>query len=282
MAQPMTSDSELKISAEGIFVTGFQGPSRLWEFHPDDVTSVGVYREDGQMHEVIATLNRDFDVPQATSGMKELNERLSRELNARLTIDEEHGSSPSGIVLWPSHLAGGPLWEFFVLGEDGLASYVAPGTPNAVRNLSHPVCREMARLAKHRLPDGFPEPLFDRGFIYHGEVGWYRDDAVMAAEWLHGKGAAIVEVELWLVKNAVVQPHIQTATGPVAYHYWTTTQSSETWEAFANRSLNDVASFIRQFQWPRNAAEAFQEEVRFCLSWVWKEWLEENEFRFPK
>jgi hypothetical protein len=282
MAQPMISDSEMKISAEGIFVSGSQGPRRLWEFHPDDVTSVGVYRGDGQMHEVIATLNRDFDVPEATSGLKELNERLSRELNATLTIDAEHGSSPSGIVLWPSHLSGSPLWEFYVLGEDGLASYVAPGTPNAVRNLSHPVSREMARLAKHRLPDGFPKLLVDRGFIYHGEVGWYRDDAVMAAEWLHGKGAAIVDAELWLVTNAVVQPHIQTATGPVAYRYWTTTQPSETWEAFANRSLNDVAGFIRQFQWPENAAEPVQQEVRFCLSWVWKEWLEENEFKFQK
>jgi hypothetical protein len=67
-----------------------QGPRRLWEFHPDDVTSVGVYRGDGQMHEVIATLNRDFDVPEATSGLKELNERLSRELNATLTIEAEH------------------------------------------------------------------------------------------------------------------------------------------------------------------------------------------------
>lgn len=277
MAQPMIGDSEVKISAEGIFVSGSQGPSRLWEFHPDDVTSVGVYRGDGQMYEVIATLNRDFEVPEAASGLTELNERLSR----ALTIDVEHGSSPSGMVLWPSHLAGSPLWEFYVLGGDGLASYVAPGTPNAVRNLSRPVCREMARLAKHRLPDGFPKPLFDRGFIYHGEVGWHRDDAVTAAEWLHGKGAAIVDVELWLVKNAIVQPHIQTGTGPVAYHYWTTTQPSETWEAFANRSLNDVAGFIRQFLWPENAAEPFQQEVRFCLAWVWKEWLEENEFRFP-
>jgi hypothetical protein len=109
MAQPMSSDSELKISAEGIFVSGSQGPSRLWEFHPDDVVSVGVYCEDGQMHEVIATLNRDFDVPEATSGLTELNERLSRELNATLTIDAEYGSSPSGMVLWPSHLAGNPL-----------------------------------------------------------------------------------------------------------------------------------------------------------------------------
>jgi hypothetical protein len=66
MAQPMIGDSEVKISAEGIFVSGSQGPSRLWEFHPDDVTSVGVYRGDGQMHEVIATLNRDFDVPEGT------------------------------------------------------------------------------------------------------------------------------------------------------------------------------------------------------------------------
>ncbi len=185
MAQPMISDSEVKISAEGIFVSGSQGPIRLWEFHPDDVTSVGIYREDGQVHEVFATLNRHFDVREATGGLKELNERLSRELNATLTIDVRHGSSPSGIVLWPSHLAGSPLWEFYVLGEEGLASYVEPGAPNAIRNLSHAVCREMARLAKHRLPDGFPKPLFDRGFFYHGEVGWHRDDAVMAAEWLH-------------------------------------------------------------------------------------------------
>jgi hypothetical protein len=223
-----------------------------------------------------------FWKPEATSGLKELHERLSRELNAKLTIDVEHGSTPSGIVVWPSHLAGSDLWESYVLGEDGLASYVAPGTANAVRNLSHAVRREMSRLAKHRLPDGFPKSLVDRGFIYHGEVGWRGDDAVMAAEWLHGKGAAIVDAELWLVTNAVVQPHIQTGTGPVAYRYWTTTRPSETWKAFANRSLNEVVGFIRQFQWPENAAELVQQEVRFCLSWVWKEWLEEDEFRFPK
>jgi hypothetical protein len=271
MAEPTISDSEVKISAEGIFVSGSRGPTRLWEFHPDDVTAVGVYREHGQMHEVIAALIRYFDLSEMTSGLKQLNERLSRELNTKLTINEGHGSSLSGIVLWPAHLAGGPLWEFYVLGEDGLASYVAPCSSNAVRNLSHAVRREMGRIAKHRLPGGFPKPLFDRGFTYHGEVGWYRDDAVMAAEWLHGKGAAIVDAELWLVKNAVVQPHIQTAIGPVAYRYWTAPQPSETWQTFSNRSLGESADFIRQFHWPENAVEVGQQEVRFCLLWVWRE-----------
>ncbi len=258
-----------------------QGTTRVWEFHPDDVTSVGVYREDGRMHEVITTLNRDFDVPEATIGLGELNERLSRELRVNIAPDADRGSSLSGIVLWPSHLAGIPLWEFYILGEDGLASYVLPGTPNASRDLSRAVRREMARLAKPRLPEGFPPPLIARGFTYHGYVGWNKDDAIMAAEWLHGKGAAIVDAELWLVKGAVVQPYIQTASGPAVYHYWTTTYASETWAAFKNRSLNETADFIRQFRWPDNAVGSVK-EVRFCLSWVWREWLEEGEFRFPE
>src|SRR6266481_3817390 len=135
MADSMITNSDVKINAEGIFVSCSQGTTRLWEFHPDDVTSVGIYREDGRTHELIATLYRDFDVPEATIGFRELNERLSRELKAKLPLDEERDSSPSGVVLWPSHLAGSPLWEFYILGEDGLASYVSPSTPNASRNL---------------------------------------------------------------------------------------------------------------------------------------------------
>jgi hypothetical protein len=278
----MSNNSEVKISAEGIFVSCSDGPTRMWEFHPDDVTSVSVYREDGQMHELIATLNRDFDVSEATRGLEELNERLSKELKTKLTIDAERASSPFGVVLWPSHLAGSPLWEFYTLGEDGLASYVAPGTPNALRNPCHAVRREMARLAKPRLPEEFPKPLVDRGFAYHGDIGWREDDAAIAAEWLHGKGAAIVDAELWLVKNAVVQPHIQTASGLIAYHYWTTTRPSETWESFANRTLSDTTNFIRRFQWPENSSEPAERDVRFCFSWVWREWLEEDGFKFPE
>jgi hypothetical protein len=139
----------------------------------------------------------------------------------------------------------------------------------------------MARLAKPRLPEEFPTPLIDRGFTYHGYIGWNQDDTIIAAEWLHGKGAAIVDAELWLVAGAVVQPHIQTDSGLAVYHYWTTTHPSETWAAFQNRSLNEATDFIRRFRWPENAAESGK-EVRFCLSWVWREWLEENEFRFPE
>ena len=259
-----------------------QGPTRIWEFHTDDVTSVGVYREDGLSHQVIATLNQNFDVPEAMSGWRDLNDRLSRELKAGFTFDVEHGSSPLGIVLWPSHLAGGPLWEFWILEDDGLARYVSPGTPNALRNLSRAVCREMARGAKPRLPEGFPKSLIDRGFIYNGYIGWCKDDAVMAAEWLQEKGGAIVDAELWLVKDAAAQPHIRTTAGPLAYHYWTTTRPLETWQGFAGRSLDEALAFIRQFRWPDDAAEPGEGEVRFCLSWVWKEWLEESEFRFPR
>jgi len=277
----MSTDSEVTISAEGVFVSCSQGQARVWEFHPHDVTSVGVYCQDGELHEVIVTLNRDFDVSEATSGLKELNERLSRELKANLTVDAGRGSSSVGVVLWPSHLSGSPLWEFYVIGEDGLASYVSPGTPQAIRSLRRPVRREMARFAKP-LPTGFPQPLIDRGFTYHGDIGWVKDDALVAAEWLHGKGVAIVEAELWLVKNAVVHPHLQTASGLIEYHYWTTTQPSETWQAFADRTLKDATDFIRRFQWPENSAGPAERDVRFCFSWVWKEWLEENGFRFPE
>jgi hypothetical protein len=139
----------------------------------------------------------------------------------------------------------------------------------------------MARFAKPRL-EGFPKNLIERGFIYHGDIGWYKDDAVLAVEWLHGKSAAIVDAEVWLVKNAFVQPHIRTADGLVTCHYSTTTVPDESWQAFANRSLNEATAFILQFQWPDNAVEVGEPEVRFCLSWVWREWIEEDKFRFPK
>lgn len=278
----MTSDSEVSISADGIFVSCFQGGTRLWEFHPDDVTSVGAYSENGRMHEVIAAVNRDFDVTEQTSGFKELNERLSRELNSEIRVDGEHGISLSGVVLWPPHLAGGALWEFYIIGEDGLAREVLPDAPNALRELNKPLRREMARNARPRLPSEFPQPLADRGFAYHGEIGWLRDDAVLAAQWLRGRGAAVVDAELWLVRDSVIQPHIQTASGVVAYRFSTTTQPSETWESFAKRTLNNVTAFISRFQWPKNAIEPVKREVRFCLTWVWKDWLEEGGFRFPK
>jgi hypothetical protein len=277
----MTEKPEKKISAEGIFVSCFEGTTRMWEFHPDDVTSVGVYRKDGQMHEVIATLNKDFDISEATSGFEELNTRLRKELNAQLEVDPKCVLSPSGIILWPYHLAGSSLWEFSIIGKDGLASYVLPETPNALRNLSQAVRREMARLGKRQIPADFPKPLTDRAFTYHGDMGWKEDDAVLAAEWLHGRGAAIVDAELWMVRNGLPQPHIRTASGLVACHYWTTTRPSETWETFASRTLNEVTTFIRQLQWPENAIESGERDVRFCLAWVWKEWLEENDFRFP-
>jgi hypothetical protein len=199
---------------------------------------------------VIATVIRDYDVAQGTAGFKELNERLSRELKAEIGVDAKRGISTVGVVLWPPHLAGSALWEFFILGKDGLGTEVSPDTPNALRQLYKPLRREMARYAKPRLPNDFPQPLIDRGFAYHGEIGWYIDDAVLAAEWFRGRGAAIIGTELWLVKNSVVQPHVQTESGILAYNYSTTTLPSETWEAFARRSSNEVTAFIRQFRWP--------------------------------
>jgi hypothetical protein len=278
----MTSDSEARIGADGIFVSCFEGHTRLWEFHPQDVTSVGAYTENGRMHEVIVAVNRDFDVPEGTRGFKELNERLSRELKTEIRVDAKNGASPLGVVLWPPHLAGNALWEFFILGEGGLASDVSPDTPNALRQLYKALRREMARYAEPHLPSEFPQSLIHRGFAYHGEIGWYRDDAVLAAEWLRGRGAAIVDAELWLVKNSVVQPHVQTESGILTYNYSTTTKPSETWEAFASRTLNELTAFIRQFRWPGSATEPVEQEVRFRLNWVWKEWLEEDGFSFPK
>jgi hypothetical protein len=278
----MTNDSEVRISADGIFVSCFQGQKRLWEFHPDDVTSIGAYSEKDRMHEVIVAVLRDFDVAEGTRGFRELNERLSRELKPGIRVDIKHGTSPLGVVLWPPHLAGNPLWEFFIIEKGGFFREVSPDTPDALRQLYQPLRREMARYAKPHLPPEYPKPLIDRGFAYHGAIGWFRVDALLAAEWLRGRGAAIVDTELWLVKNSVIQPHIQTESGVVAYHYSIATQPSETWEAFANRALNDATTFICKFQWPENATEPAEREVRFCLTWVWKDWIEEDGFMFPE
>src|SRR5205814_656049 len=128
----------------------------------------------------------------------------SRELKTEIRVDSKHGTSPVGVVLWPPHLAGNSLWEFVLLGKDGLGTNVLPDTPNALRQLYRPLRREMARYAKPHLPSEFPQPVIDRGFGYHGEIGWYRDDAVQVAEWLRGRGAAIVDAELWLVKDSVI------------------------------------------------------------------------------
>ena len=277
----MTDEAELKVDAEGIFVSCSRGASRLWEFHPDDVTAVGVYQAGGDLREVIATVIRDFDISEKTGGRPALNERLSRELKGRFVFDSKRGTSQSGLVLWPAHLAGGPLFEFWITGKDGLADYVPPGTPNAIRTLSQAVGREMSRDATHRLPKEFPEPLFAKAFVYHGFVSFTREDAVKAAEWLHGKGAAIVDAELWLVKDGVAQPHVRTKTGVVQHRYWTTTHPGESWEIFAKRTLSEVVKFIREFQWPDNSAESGEPDARFCLVWVWKEWIEEDDFRFP-
>jgi hypothetical protein len=278
----MTSGPELTISADGIFITCFQGQTRLWEVHPDDITSIGAYSENGQIHEVIVAVIHDYDVVEGTSGLKELNERLSRELKAEIRVDSTHVTTPLGVVLWPPHLAGNALWEFFIIGKDGLGTDVSPGTPNALRQLYKPLRREMARYAKPRLPTEFPQSLVDRGFAYHGEIGWCIEDAVQAAEWFRGREVAIVAAELWLVKNSVVQPHIQTESGFLAYNYSTTTLPSETWEAFVSRSSNEVTAFIRQFRWPENATEPVEQEVRFSFDWAWKEWLEDYGFTFGK
>jgi hypothetical protein len=42
-ANLMTGDSGTRISADGIFITCFQDQTRLWEVHPDDITSIGAY-----------------------------------------------------------------------------------------------------------------------------------------------------------------------------------------------------------------------------------------------
>jgi hypothetical protein len=278
----MKSGSELRVSADGIFITCFQGQTRLWEVHPDDITSIGAYSEKGRTHEVIVAVTHDYDVAEGTSGFTELNERLSRELKTEIRADSKHGASPLGIVLWPPHLAGNALWEFFILGKDGLGTNVSPDTPNALRQLYKPLRREMARRAKPRLPTEFPQSLIDRGFAYHGEIGWCVDDAVQAAEWFRRREAAIVAADLWLVKNSVVQPHIRTESGILAYSYSTATLHSETWEAFVNRSSNEVTAFMRQFRWPENATEPLEQDVRFSLDWAWKEWLEDDGFAFPK
>ena len=187
-----------------------------------------------------------------------------------------------GVVLWPPHLAGSPLWEFFIIEDGGFFKEVSPDTPSALRELYQPLRREMARNAKPHLPTEFPQSLIDRGFAYHGEIGWFRDDALLAAEWLRGRGAAIVDAELWLVKNAAVQPHIQTASGIVAYRYSTMPQPSETWEAFADRALNFLSAFVGKFQWPENTTESGEREARFRLTWVWKDLIEEDGFKFSK
>ena len=79
-----------------------------------------------------------------------------------------------------------------------------------------------------------------------GELGWYRDDAIVVAEWLLGRGAAIDSAELWLAlwlaKNAAVQPHLQASSGVVPYRYATDTLASETWEWFVHRTLKDVTA----------------------------------------
>ncbi len=234
------------------------------------------------MHEVIVAVNRDFDVSEGTRGFKELNERSSRELKAEIKVHIKHGTSPLGVVLWPPHLAGNPLWEFFVIEAGGFFREVSSDTPNALRELYQPLRREMRRNAKPHLPAEFPQSFIDRGFAYHGEIGWFRDDALMVAEWLRGRGAAIVDAELWLVKNAVVQPHIQTASGIAAYRYSTMPQPSETWEAFADRASNLLNTFVCKFQWPENTTEAAEREARFRIAWVWKDLIEEDGFRFPK
>jgi hypothetical protein len=282
MITPASNDPEPRILSDGIFISSYQGRTLTWEFHPDDVTSVSIYRDGVQMHEVVVTLNREFDLVETMSGLSELNARLSRELRTNLTGIPGASVSARGVVLWPAHLAGGALWEFYVIGEDGLASYVPADAPQALRNLCRPLRREMARFAKPHLPHGFPQPLIERGFAYHGEIGWRRDDALAAAEWVRANGGTIVETELWVVKNAVVCPHIQTVSGPIALHRWSTTWPRETWEAFASRSLHETSVFIRQFQWPKDTLEPAEQDVRFCLTWVWKEMLEEDNFKFPK
>jgi hypothetical protein len=269
----------MSIDAEGILVSCFRGETRIWEFHPDDVTSIGCYRKDSRTNELITTLNKDFEIPDTTKGLKELNERLSRELKTHITIGQQCGSSPFGVVLWPSHLAGSALWEFWTIGKDGLASYVAPETPNALRQLSSAIRREMARFAKP-LPVAFPQTLVERGFIYHGDIGWTKEDAVTAVEWLQGNGAAIVEVEVWFVENGVPQSH--GAGNESACHHWTITQPGETWEAFASRGSNEARAFIRRFRLPEGTGKDASPDVHFHISWVWREWLEEGDFRFPE
>jgi hypothetical protein len=278
----MTSDPEPSISPDGIFITCFQGQTRLWEVHPDDITSIGAYSENGRMHEVIVAVIHDYDVAEGTSGFKELNERLSRELETEIRVDTKHGTSPVGVVLWPPHLAGNPLWEFFVIEDGGFFREVSPDTPNALRELYQPLRREMARNSKPHLPTGFPKSLIDRGFAYHGEIGWLRDDALLAGAWLRDRGAAVVDAELWLVKNAAIQPHIKTTSGIVTYRYSTMPQPSETWEDFANRALNALNTFVCKFQWPESITESGDREARFRLTWVWKDSIEEDGFKFPR
>lgn len=281
MADELKTDPKGKIDSEGIFISFFQGPTRLWEFHPDDVTSVGLYRDHGQNHEVIVTVNREYDVIETTLGFDELNARLSRELKITLVTNKAFPSSTLGVVIWPSHLAGAALWHFYVISPGGLFRSVSPDTPDALRNLNRSVLREMTRFATPRLPAGFPQSLMNIGFLYKGDIGWRKDDAVLAVEWFHRKGIAVVAAELWIVKNAVVWPHIKTLMGVVAYSTHTEPQSSETWEKFVNRSSSEIKDFIWQFTWPENSEESPQSDVRFCLTWVWKEWLEEDGFKFP-
>jgi len=128
----MTSGSELTIGADGIFVTCFQGQRRLWEVHPNDITSIGAYSENEQIPEVIVAVIHGYDVVEGTSGLKELNERLTRELKTEIRVDSTHVTTPLGVVLWRPHLAGNALWEFLTIGKDGLGIDVSPDTPKTV------------------------------------------------------------------------------------------------------------------------------------------------------
>ena len=85
-----------------------------------------------------------------------------------------------------------------------------------------------------------------------GELGWYTDDAIVVAEWLLGRGAAIDSAELWLAlwlaKNAAVQPHLQASSGVVPDRYSTDTLVSETWELVCPSHLKGCDCVAAQIQ----------------------------------
>jgi|HubBroStandDraft_6_1064221.scaffolds.fasta_scaffold19646_3 hypothetical protein len=118
-----------------------------------------------------------------------------------------------------------------------------------------------------------------------GELGWYRDDAIVVAEWLLGRGAAIDSAELWLAlwlaKNAAVQPRIQASSGVVPYRYSSDTLASETWELFVHRTLKDVTALVRRFKWPATTTGIGRAGGPLLPHLVWKKLAEEGGFRFP-
>ena len=108
-----------------------------------------------------------------------------------------------------------------------------------------------------------PEELRSTAHWAGEEAAWPRSKAVEVIDWLCARGLAVAGIEVWLPAGEGVEipaPIIYTWDAPER-------QSQEEWAAFVQRSGQESAAYVRDFEWDPADRHYQGRDPYFCLDY---------------